>query len=1619
MTDFSGKPKQEEVKKETSPLLTPQTSVLDDDINYQPIDFSSELRTAGLIEPTATGLASNAAWLNGNAQYGNFTLIKDNLLSNGTSQEVEDIRRQIFTERENGDYQAYTNIISAQDTTADQKLEQIGMLEDNVANRGKMPIDDYIKYKIATAETVDNQLEAAGQSSVIELVKKEIAINEEIEMLINRHVAALDPSLSTAAGGFAAAMVPGFGMELKNAFAAADPEGYDFWMNVLPGEAMNAFTKRYQEADPDTKLNMVKAFLEASKKDGIWLDTDMSQADAAFALQSAIDPSAPSNYLMRSLYNLIGVADATFVGAPLAKLALKGLRPLARVPATSLLNKLNTYAPKKGAKATKAALEDPTGATAEALGTTRAAIASEQFPPASVESIPASPSVMEDLVITDPNAVSTRELLDSHGVGDAAYRFTDEEVAVVISTEEKARLAAAERAGVQVLNKTQTARLKDGVEVDTAISMTAKRGWPTLENAQTAAEAWVAAHPGATFHFFRKSNKGTYDPVEVSGTKSGLSQLDETDLGPNPFAGAELPPKHVDDYIFRIKDKVLYKASIQDPRPARVLPGWWSKWANVASQFGKNFVTTGFYSEVKAKALQAKLFDVQKAFRDLRDADRQAVIAVLRQEDNTGVQLNKAQVETALGTPARIKAYNAFRQTNYADYFVKNLALRAELESQGMKRLTSPFLDTYVAPLGKDAAAKVKYAVNAETGKMETLSEKSLADLYAKGGQLVSLGNNGVKAGTKQGKISYAIMRPGEDATLSELPTYVLRYLPGHITKNYNATHAVEMTYKEVVDGLPKESKKVLMMATGTQQAKQAAAEFSAKMAGDKSVVIIEPRLLREYQDRGYLERHGQEYYKDNNQLWFSKGRGNEIEHASGIREVTPVDEVMVRARQSAGRMAFLNPFIEDNITRYNVRYANDNGPFNFGVFNPYMPPKKPASDVVFKDGIEYNLTKEYNDALAYWHRFRLNIGMDDAWETNVQRKAMMWIGDKIIGTGHNTFRKDLGLAVVKHRDRGVTGTLSATAFATGIAFAPVRQLMLQVQSASVYAAIDHTIPYAASGRSFRDFETVLMGLATKYADNPVFWAGQRKRLARQLKTTEQEIDDLVDAAKDQISVINSHHFLDNISVDAMTVVGQSKAFRGAEHVFNVGKTAAYYGRKYGFSAGEAVNKLSAFLAVRNKHMINNPGKKWQDMMVDIVGETEARTGGMNDMGRTGWQTGIWRPLFQFSNYNARALQQLVPDVPIIGAISDKTWKNSERRKLALTQFAIYGVAGFGLMEGYETLKEKLGIENDKDAIIRPIMEEGFAGMAMDFIFRSLDAKGEEADLDFSGSFAPYAGALPISKGGRTSPYYGFAQSILESVGLMEPDTRSFIADAPGFSLLKRASKAASLAMTLAGTIPDEDFTTLEKWQVLGKIGLSMSPQYKNYLAGRLALKEGMVRDSSGRPVVSSTGGEAWARMLFGVKTEKERQYYNTKADILDRYGYTSVLSDKELGETAGDLHKNLMKITVLAAKDKIRPEVYERQVLEHMRYIKETHNPYEYEKIMRYFTEKKFSELTQSGEAKLNNLVVQILGDEDPDSSFSTKVMNFPDNWEQKPELVQIINTNRAEKQEALEQGK
>jgi hypothetical protein len=346
---------------------------------------------------------------------------------------------------------------------------------------------------------------------------------------------------------------------------------------------------------------------------------------------------------------------------------------------------------------------------------------------------------------------------------------------------------------------------------------------------------------------------------------------------------------------------------------------------------------------------------------------------------------------------------------------------------------------------------------------------------------------------------------------------------------------------------------------------------------------VFHPSRARELQaDIDYSNGLDFEFLENTGQLFTSR-RGVEILGLDGRRELRTISESILAARKQAVRANTLEPVIEKLMANWEKLYGA-----KYGI-NGKMPLDNGKLIMEKRDVL---VTEDFNDAVALQRHIKMLAGIDDTTVTRAFRDFAVWFADHLVDASHNnrflsfydspTARR-LSASVLRNRHRSPLNAAKGAAFTKFIIFNPIRQLFLQSQQASVYLGLDYGFKYFMSGKGAMEFAGLFGGIYTRTTP---LWEATAKSAARSLGMSVEAYTEFVDAYRRSglPASIDSHQYA------MLTAFDRNLGTPGyggiAMDIFN--NTRKLF-RAVGFDAGEQIQVATAFLAVRNKWMKNNP----------------------------------------------------------------------------------------------------------------------------------------------------------------------------------------------------------------------------------------------------------------------------------------------------------------------------------------------------------------------------------------------------------------------------------------------
>lgn len=152
------------------------------------------------------------------------------------------------------------------------------------------------------------------------------------------------------------------------------------------------------------------------------------------------------------------------------------------------------------------------------------------------------------------------------------------------------------------------------------------------------------------------------------------------------------------------------------------------------------------------------------------------------------------------------------------------------------------------------------------------------------------------------------------------------------------------------------------------------------------------------------------------------------------------------------------------------------------------------------------------------------------------------------------------------------------------------------------------------------------------------------------------------------------------------TVIEQSQDFNLGLGMVNKVRKA---GRVF-FNEGELIPRIAALTASYKDFLAKFPGQSLdsQEAILWVTNRQDVLTAGMTRASATAWQrNSLLSVPTQFLSYSSRMLEQI---------FSPKILTVNERRRLAITQLAMWGASGYGLGQGVNYLMEEGYIELDR-----------------------------------------------------------------------------------------------------------------------------------------------------------------------------------------------------------------------------------------------------------------------------------------------------------------------------------
>ena len=1543
-------------------------------------------------EAQAKQQAAMVAIMKGGNVEDNYQRVYSNLTQTGSDPDIDSLRADKKRDMEDIDRAVAEHIVAA---TGVSPQEKIGLVTELVQSQKDKPTPQlrevYAEEQAINADTTTGAEERSHQSIMnnIEAIK---AADTEIERLVQSRAAKFDPNLGKAFVDFTAtALLPGFGIKLKQIIDDVLPEEGSVFHNLAPGEALKEYRRVMAEATPEKRVEIAKRLLKAGEEmAGLAWENNFEEYTFLMDLFSDLHPSDAEVQQERWLNNFFGVLDLLPFGAS----AVKGSKfVLKTVKRASPIGTAAETAPRNASEIIKAALDDSSDAMVDAAGTSREELVNTySMPKAAADGV-------EVQVGPDINAILARPKGRPQGLDTNSINYTPQEKALAKDRTEEIIQEISSLVPVEHLSKTVIEQIPGGISAKTVVGPTDSYGWSTAEDAIEASKDFIEVTEGASVTILRRDYEaGKFVPAEgkaLQGEGEFLAQITVDHL----YNSADVLGKSFDEPVIGVT-------------------GSTAKWVNKSSVFPQWINLAGNVAAEGRSGLKADLIRTMEPFNKLSAKGQSRIMAALDEGDQwvnpaTGVQEGKwfshdELVDKFEGNQKLIDGYQSVRKHQERVYELQNERLRDTMVSRGMQRVVNE-------ETGFDGVAKRMDRGDLEQGRLTmydaqregttSLAPEELDDLYAQGGY-VARTPHGMRYGDEVTDL--IVVKPGDKTRLQKLPEYVLKQRAGYITKIYDTTHLVKKKITgvrrngQLIPGRGTLNGKSLkdgeMLVTVKMANNPVAAERAARLLQKEAKEGEEYGVIRaqELSDQEYAHQSSYEFYQDRGQLFFSK-RGAEVETVTGERSLKSIADSIEIARNNAARHAAMDNLLDSMTKRWEKKYGALFWEGQEGRFPVRELPPKPRDPKLMRD---------WEDSIALRDHINMLAGIDLTTTRRNFTRMNIWMAEKLAGMGEGRLlglNEKLSETILRNRDKNILDVAKSLAFIKFIVTSPARQLLLQAQQASVMLGMDYGFRYFASGKGIRDWAGLTAGLAA--IDRPNVWRVLAPQAAKGMGMSTKEYTELVQAFRKSgiPNSIDSHAFVQIMAVDPRSRVADSVLGKTAAHLQGGMDSALRLARKVGFDAGEYTNLSAAWLAVRNKWIKNNPGKNWldPDNLAEITGQTRAVTFNMNAAGTLHQQKGLAGLMFQFMSHTTKAIQVLIPDTRLtrklgIGKLADRSFSNREKLRIALTQAAIYGTAGLGLNAAYEKFRDEAGIVVPPKA--SQVIEEGLAGWGISAIFGAIgDADGEDTSLAFSETFAPFSGnpqATPLNK---IIPF------IADAAMLQSPDFRMLVP--ASFSAIHQIGNTIDTVNFILNGV-DLPETAPNKYLAAAERALAVTQGYDTFLQARVASQIGQFTTRNGNPTVQAAGGEILARATFGIRTRSEAQVSGMLRDIKGTLTQTEEGINKKIDEYARQYAIKVMSVfrQLEVQGDNIPAQAFE--ALEpHITAMKLGLNEAEFFRFKQALQRRLFQDLGKNNETRLSEEITRLIHNgEEIGGPITTKIRNM-EPFQGQEELINWFN--------------
>lgn len=453
-------------------------------------------------------------------------------------------------------------------------------------------------------------------------------------------------------------------------------------------------------------------------------------------------------------------------------------------------------------------------------------------------------------------------------------------------------------------------------------------------------------------------------------------------------------------------------------------------------------------------------------------------------------------------------------------------------------------------------------------------------------------------------------------------------------------------------------------------------------------------------------------------------------------------------------------------------------------------------------------------------------------------------------------------------------------ATALWISLNPQRQWVIQPQHAFELAVLSGKDFFNISNRMMQHFQyfvgesPMLKGIV---GDSIKYMAKSKNKVdRREFELESQAMHDV-----GLVEAVDTNALIHSVFTDLtqpLVPTPLERVAKGLENASGLGlaKAVTRTGRQIGYDKGELLNQIGAWLFAKDKWVKDNPGKNWNTPEVKefITNAAFNLTGNMNKAGNLPYQQGALSPFFQF---------QAIGHKNFMNVLQDNATILTPKERLALTAFRLAWLGGkYGLPGGGTFLKiaELTNVPQED----RQLFEKGLADYLVNGFWNMMYPEEVETTGAVSKSFSSF--------GQETGLPYG--DIVLEMYKIVNKDK----SDNPRFPVSGVITSVSDTIDRLDMVFGRQDLSTPDKWLRGFNEGLRATSGWNNVFKGAYMLAHENKINSKGVDLdLQFSTGDA-INQMWGITTEKEADAYKMQALLTE--------PNRLIKDTAAEIYKQL-----------------------------------------------------------------------------------------------------------------